>query len=97
VEAADAAVLCTSMDCPAMDATVPNAPGGAAGRPEAAELEVVELPVLAADDPPQAARASAAPPRTASTDSRWSLGDRAPEEVGPEGGNRLGWFMVDAP
>jgi hypothetical protein len=72
VEADEAAVLCTSIDCPAMEATVPKAPGGVAGRPDGVELEELDLLVLLAaeDPPPQAARASAAPPRTASTENR---------------------------
>jgi hypothetical protein len=69
-----------------------------AGRPERAEVEEVELPVLAADDPPpQAASASAAPPRTASTDSRWSLGARAQQEDRSDVGNGMGFCMMDAP
>jgi hypothetical protein len=86
------------MDCPAMEATVPKAPGGAAGRPERAEVEEVEPAVLAADDPPpQAASASAAPPRTANTDSRWSLGALAQEEDRSDVGNQVGFCMLGTP
>jgi hypothetical protein len=98
VEAADEAVLWTSRDWPVMEATVPKAPGGVAGRPEPAAVEEVELLELAAvDPPPQAARARAAPPRMVSTHSRLARGARPPGVVGPDVGNGVGFFIVDAP
>jgi hypothetical protein len=85
VEAADAAVLCTSIDCPVIEAMVPKAPGGVAGRADGAELEEVDLLALAAEDPPpQAARASAALPRTASTEILLTLAPWLAGRVGPD-------------
>lgn len=98
VEAADAAVLWTSSDWPAMEAMVPKAPGGVAGRPAGVELEEVDLLALAAEDPPpQAARASAALPRTASTENLRNLAPWLAGRVGPDVENGERCLMVDAP